>query len=184
MVRHSIIIGALFISISSCSKDVDNQIYPYTELAVMPGMIIESTNRYGTISIEATSELKRRYKWDDKIEDRVLIPRKNRWLGLLGAYDPASRFFWEFWKTSPRIVAEDSQLHFNDISEMETFLINSDSYADWSYTDRGLVVGYFITPERDQVNIEVYQIYINDVIPSNVPMDIVDQSSNSVRVKK
>lgn len=55
-----------------------------------PGMVIEATNKTGTVTIEYISPLKRRYKWDRFDEERTLIPREKRFMGKLGAYDPAS----------------------------------------------------------------------------------------------
>ena len=100
---------------------------------------------------------------DSYDELRTLIPRKERWLGLIGAYNPAEQSIWNIF--SPRIVAEDSQLHFNNKSELEKWIFQSKEVKDWVYTNDGLVVGFFKSSNRNQVNIEVYQLYVDGVKP-------------------
>jgi len=149
----------------ACSDSVPTEPYPYTELAMEPGMIIEAKNKNGTVIIEYLSPLVRRYKWDKYDEKRTLIPRKERFLGRLGAYDPASTFFWE---RGPRIVANDSQKHFQNMEEVKAQLHESSDVMDWVYTNDGLVVGFEKTTSRKQVNIDVYQYYINGKKPTKL----------------
>ena len=143
-----------------------NEPYHFTELAMQPNMTIEAINKHGMVSIEHLSKLKRRYRWDDYDEKRTLIPRAERWHGQLGAYDPASSYIWEIF--TPRIVAVDSQLHFTSLDEAKSWLHQSSTVMDWIYTDDGLVVGFVKSTERNQVNIEVYQIYIDDEKPTKL----------------
>jgi hypothetical protein len=42
------------------------------------------------------------------------------------------------------------------------------SVLDRVYTDDGFVVGFARSPERNQVNIEVYQLYLNGKKPSQL----------------
>lgn len=155
--------------LAACGNNsLEMQPYEYTELAMQPGMRIAATNKNGTIIIEAISPLKRRFQWENFDETRILIPRKERWMGRLGAYDPASRFFWEFWKPLPRIVANDSQLHFQSMQEIEAFLRQGRNFFDWVYTDSGLVVGFGLDDSRSQVNISVYQIYLDGEYPKSI----------------
>jgi len=87
-------------------------------------------------------------------------------LGRLGAYDPATAYFWEIFGT--RIVAEDSQVNFETMEDVEKWLHQGSAVLDWVYTDDGLVVGFVKTSSRNQVNIEVYQFYINGKKPSKL----------------
>lgn len=158
---------SLIFLLSSC-EDSRRQYVPYdfTELAMQPGMTVEAINKNGKVTIEYLSELERRYRWDEFDETRVLIPRKERWLGMLGAYDPADAQPWEIF--APRIVAEDSQLHFDELEDLRSWLKQGSSVLDWVYTDDGLVIGFARSPERNQVNIEVYQLYLNGKKPSQL----------------
>ena len=155
------------ITLFACDKtDIQLEPYSFTELAMQPDMVIEASNKNGTVIIEYISPLERRYKWGDHNEKRTLIPRKQRFTGRLGAYDPASAYFWEIF--APRIVADDSQLHFENMKDLKTWLFQGSAVSDWVYTDDGLVVGFFESPSRNQVNIDVYQLYINGEKPSKL----------------
>jgi hypothetical protein len=147
-------------------SDEGNLPYEYTELAMEPGMRIEATNKNGTVVIDYIEPLKRRFRWDDYDEERTLIPRKERWLGELGAYDPASAWIWEVWKI--RIVSSDSQLHFESMEDIEKWLYQGSAVEDWVYTDDGLVVGFSRNPNRNQVGIQVFQFYLNGEKPKKL----------------
>ena len=152
-------------NLTACGESAPTEPYPYTELAMEPGMIIEATNKNGTVIIEYISPLERRYKWGRYDEKRTLIPRKERFRGLLGAYDPASTFLISY---GPRIVADDSQRHFQNMEEVNAKLYESSAVMDWVYTDDGLVVGFSKDPTSKAVNIDVYQYYINGKKPTEL----------------
>ena len=153
--------------LSGCDKrEAPTSPYPYTKLAMQPGMVIEAKNKNGTVHIEYLSPLERRYKWNGHDERRTLIPRKESWLGRLGAYDPATAYIWEIF--SVRIVAEDSQINFETMHDAEKWLYQGSAVMDWVYTDDGLVIGFAKTSSRNQVNIEVYQFYIDGEKPSGL----------------
>ena len=166
VIRILVVFVWLF-NLSGCKESgMEIESYPFTRLAMQPGMVIEARNKNGAVHIEYLSPLERRYKWDGHDERRTLIPRRESWLGLLGAYDPAPAYFWEIF--SPRIVAEDSQIDFENMADVEKWLYQSSAILDWVYTDDGLVVGFAKTSSRNQVNIDVYQIYINGEKPSKL----------------
>ena len=118
----------IIFNLFSCSDSVPTEPYPYTELAMEPGMMIEATNKNGTVIIEYLSPLERRYKWGRHDEKRTLIPRKERFMGLLGAYDPATTFLISY---GPRIVADDSQRHFKNMEEVKAQLYEGSAVMDW-----------------------------------------------------
>jgi hypothetical protein len=166
MVR-SLLIFLLVIYLLGCEGSArQTEPYSFTKLAMQPGMVIEATNKNGTVSIEYLSSLERRYKWNGQDEKRLLVPRKESWLGRIGAYDPATAYFWEIFDT--RIVAEDSQVDFETMEDVEQWLYQGSAVLDWVYTDDGLVIGFAKTSSRNQVNIEVYQFYINGKKPSKL----------------
>ena len=152
--------------ISCDNEERRTEPYIYTELAMQENMVIQASNKNGSVSIKYVSPLERCYKWDNYSECRTLIPRKDRFYGKLGAYDPATTYFWEFYKT--RIVAEDSQLNFKNREELKAWLYQGVDVFDWVYTDDGLVVGFVKSPDRNQVNIEVYQLLINNKKPNRI----------------
>ena len=161
------ILLSIFIAFNlvSCGESVPTEPYPYTELAMDPGIIIEATNKNGTVIIEYLSPLERRYRWGRYDEKRTLIPRKKRFRGRLGAYDPATTFLISY---GPRILANDSQRHFQNMEEVKAKLYESSAVMDWVYTNNGLVVGFSKDPTSKAVNIDVYQYYINGKKPTKL----------------
>ncbi len=141
--------------------------YPFTELAMQPGMIIEAKNKNGEFSVEWLGPLKREYRWNGKKATRTLIPRKERFTGRLGAYDPASAsFITLLFRT--RIVADDSIRNFSNMEEIDAKLYEGSAVSDWVYTDDGLVLGFSESPDRHQVNIDVYQFLLNGKKPISI----------------
>ncbi len=165
LTRNGLFSFVFFWILLSCD---DRRVLPYefTELAMESGMRIEASNKNGTVTIDYISPLTRRFRWDDYDEVRSLIPRKERWLGELGAYDPADAWVWEVWTI--RIVASDSRLHFDSMRDIDDWLYQSSDVLDWVYTDDGLVVGFRKKPSRNQVNIEVYQLYLSGEKPKKL----------------
>jgi hypothetical protein len=159
-----IIFCVLFLT-AACNyeKKIDAP-FAFTELAMQPGMEITATNKNGVVSVVYVDALTRLYQWDDYEERRTLIPRQKRWFGMLGAYDPASAYLWQMF--GPRIVAEDSQLNFQTREALNKWLKQSSQFFDWVYNNEGLVVGFAKSPDRKQVNIEVYQLYLNGRKPT------------------
>lgn len=140
--------------------------YQYTELAMSENMVIDAKNKYGVVRIEWKGPLERCFAWEEKHECRTLIPRKERYNGRLGAYDPAETFFWELFTT--RIVSEDSKINFENMQDMKLWLIQGSSVFDWVYTDDGLVIGFSKSTERNQINIYVYQLLVNNKKPTEI----------------
>ncbi len=141
--------------------------YHFTELAMQPGMIIEAQNKNGEFSIKWLGPLKREYGWNGEKAIRTLIPRKERFTGRLGAYDPASAsFITVMFRT--RLVADDSILNFSTMEEIEARLYEGSAVLDWVYTDDGLVLGFFESPDRHQVSIDVYQFLLNGKKPNGI----------------
>jgi hypothetical protein len=132
-----------------------------------PGMSIdEATYKNGTVIFDYVSPLVRRFRWDKFDEVRTLIPRKKHFLGELGAYDPAGAWVWEVWKI--RIISNDSQLHFESMEDIEKWLYQGSAVEDWVYIDDGLVVGFSKNSSRNEVDIQVYQFYLNGENPKKL----------------
>jgi hypothetical protein len=176
--RFNVYLLLLTIFIVSCDDSIAYKTDKFVGLAMVSGMQIKATNKNGTVIIEYLSPSKRRYIWEGYEEVRVLIPRKRKWLGMLGGYNPATRYFWEFWKPMPRIVANDSEIHFDNMDELVKFLYQGSEYYDWTYTDDGLIVGFGHDDTREQVNIDVFQAFVDGKKP-----DVIDGSrSDNIHV--
>jgi hypothetical protein len=88
--------------------------------------------------------------------------RTERFNGMLGVYSPGHNM------SGPRIVYVESELYFDSIQEGMAYLQDSAGY-DWVYTSDGLAVGYRQVPERRQVSIALYQLYVDRDKPSSLP---------------
>ena len=78
----------------------------------------------------------------------------------------------------PRIVANDSEIHFDNMDELVKFLYQGSEYYDWTYTDDGLIVGFGHDDTREQVNIDVFQAFVDGKKP-----DVIDGSrSDNIHV--
>ena len=148
------------------------------EAVMSPGEKIVATNANGTMAIRALTERKRQYEWNGQSKAIELIPRKERWNGVLGLYNPASEIFPMTLLNRTRIVAQEAELHFMTQEEALAWL-KLQRPMQWVYTAEGLVVGWFETPSRNQVNVDVLQIYINGEKPTQLP----GSANNAVRVE-
>lgn len=54
------------------------------------------------------------------------------------------------------------------MKDIEKELYQGSAVLDWVYTDDGLVVGFAKISSRRQVNIDVYQFYLNGKKPSKI----------------
>lgn len=146
---------------------------PETEVVMTRGMKIAATNRNGTIEIEAGRDSRRKYTWDGATREVLLVVRKARWYGSLGLYSPGSGISGTF---SPhngisRAVVEEGQQHFETIKDALKWLNQpyQQRTGDTKYTNSGLVVRWSKSPSRRQLNVDVWQIYINGKKPTHLP---------------
>ena len=164
--RVAVCLFALLVLGPGCGNDAS--VSKVRESVLGPGLSVEVANKYGSIRINYVSPTKRSYVWDNHSKIVQLIPRTDRWRGALGLYNPADA--WSFVTIFlPRLVVQEAEQHFNNIEEAEKFLMQGSNYMDWVYTDDGFVVGYGKTPSRQQVNIDIWQIYINGLKPNKLP---------------
>jgi hypothetical protein len=138
---------------------------PAHELVLEKGDAVTAENRHGTIRIEALTVLKRHYEWVGGHRTTDLIPRSSRWNGSYGLYQPATQ-----WVFDPRIrvVAEEGQLDFGSEAEALEWLSMQRPF-DWVYNGDGLVVGWFRSPQRNQVSVEVWQFLIRGEPATRLP---------------
>jgi hypothetical protein len=54
------------------------------------------------------------------------------------------------------------------MKEIEAKLYEGSAVSDWVYTDDGLVLGFSESPDRHQVNIDVYQFLLNGKKPNGI----------------
>lgn len=132
------------------------------ETVLTSGQVVRFHNNVGQGLIEYVSPLKRHYTFTNG-PDRVmkLIARKERFQGKLGLYHAGNRWFFEVWKPSDRIVAEEAKLDFDSLADALNFLKQGSSVSQWVWNDNGYVVGYWVSPQRRQVNVSLYRFYLD-----------------------
>lgn len=146
--------------------DDDPPVPKQSEIVMPPCSIIIAKNSWCTLTIIAGKGLKRSYSWEGDTRSVTMIPRKERWYGSLGLYYPGPGNHWQEHEGITRGVLEEGQQHFKSIGEAIKWL---NRHQPIVYRDDGLAVSFFKNPERHQLNVRVFQIYINGEKPSRIP---------------
>lgn len=144
------------------------QVKAGNEVVMAPGMKITATTRSGTIIITAVDDLTRSYTWEGATRSVEMWPRAERWYGSLGLYYPGPGEHWEDHNGITRGVVEEGQQHFKTMQAALQW-IHAQTVEPCVYRDDGLMVGWSKTLPRKQLNVEVWQIYINGKKPQRLP---------------
>jgi hypothetical protein len=157
----------MFISIA-CSERHQPKPGVRNEMVMSQGTTITATTPEGSIAITADAGFKRSYTWDGETRSATLWPRWERWNGSLGAYYPGPGEHWRSNHGITRGVLEEGQQHFQSIEEALKW-IGLQNHDHCVYRDDGLMVWWQRTPIRKQLNVEVWQIYIDNKRPTHLP---------------
>lgn len=166
-------------AMSSAVSRIRPQELSQTEFAMLPGEAITATNVNGTMKIVAVDWLNRDYTWEGATRTVTMLPRPERWYGSLGVYYPGLGNHWQEHHGITRGVVQEGQKHF-ETTESALEWLRSESWLPYVYNRDGLVVGWSKTPERNQLNVEVWQIVIN----GEKPKDLDGASDTRLRVEK
>jgi hypothetical protein len=165
IVSLSVVVGFRTISEDQIG---DGPIPAKNEVAMSPGSKITATTLQGKITITAGKGLKRSYTWDGATRSVEMEPRGNRWYGSLGIYFPGPGNHWENNNGITRGVVQEGQQHFKTIEEA-TKWINDQQWPSLVYRNDGLAVGWRKHLPRQQLNVDVWQIYIDGKKPTTMP---------------
>jgi len=136
------------------------------ELVMSKGMRILAKTPIGEIQIAAADGLERTYSWEGASRSATLWPRREkRWFGSYGAYFPGPGFHWQDHNGIRRGVLEEGQQHFDTLDQSIAWL-RLPYHSDCVYRNDGLVVCFSKNLSREQINVEVWQIYIGGTVPS------------------
>ena len=83
--------------------------------------------------------------------------------GVLGIYNPGDSR--ELPSGARRIVYEECEKHFSSVEEMERCLHSGSGVWDRTCSVDGLVLGIAVVENRNQINIQVWQLYVNGSKP-------------------
>ena len=135
------------------------------ESVMTTGMIIEATNTFGRIRIEASEGTRRIFFWNGAKESVRLRRRPSRWQGSFGLYSPGG---------GPRVhlIVEEGQQHFCSECEASEWLLRERDRMGWACTSNGLVVGWYRAKKPDSdywaVVVVTWQILINGHEPTRL----------------
>ncbi len=138
-----------------------------SEIVMIPGMKITAVTVDGPIAITCGTGLKRSYTFEGATRSVEMWPRDERWYGSLGLYYPGPGDHWRAHNGISRGVLEEGQQHFQSEQEALDWLARR-KWMPYVYTADGLVVGWSKTLPRRQLNVEVWQIYINGHKPKGL----------------
>jgi hypothetical protein len=153
---------------------------------MVEGMSISFTNSHGPMTVTAGEGFERRYTWAGGTRTVMMIPRRKRWYGCLGMYNPGAYITGKLkpWKEHDgikRYVVEEGQRHFTNTTDALRWIrqgSGAPDNLDYVYNDTGLVVGMDKQPrsleERRKTDfpgtleVDVWQIYIDGKKPQKL----------------
>ena len=148
------------------------------ELVMPEGTRLVAETDLGPLSIVSGPGYERTYTWDQNGCSRSVVqwPRSERWYGAYGIYFPGPGDHWAACNGIARGVLEEAQMHFASaanalawIEYRQSFCRPESGYTcSMRYTNDGLVVVFGKVMARRQLDVGVYQIYINGVKPGNL----------------
>jgi hypothetical protein len=119
-------------------------------------------NPNGSGKIIYVSEFVRRYEMNGNFYNVELVQRAKAFDHRNGIYNPG-----ETWGpinigdgVPSRFVVDESELRFSTMAECSRFFKEGAAYEKWVSNDQGLVLGFDLSPERDQVNVSLYRCFI------------------------
>ena len=137
-----------------------------------PGLSVSATNENGEAEITYVNRITRQFVVNDKKSTVRMIPRARRFAGMMGLYEPASRIFFSL---GTRWVVADELINFENQKELDRFLYQGSAVFDWVFTDDGLTVGFFSSPDGANVNVDVFQLFVNGIKPTKIEGSRPDQ---------
>lgn len=139
-----------------------------TEVVMAPGSTITAETMTGTITITAGKGLLRSYTWEGATRSVEMGARKVRWYGSLGLAFPGPGDHWKEHNGITRGVLEEGQMRFASLAAAMKWINDHGKGMPLVYRNDGLLVGFGKNLSRKQLNVEVWQIYINGKKPTSL----------------
>lgn len=151
------------------------------EIVMPPNSTVTAKTDSGTISIKSGEGLKRYYTWEGVTRSVVMGPREERWYGSFGIYYPGPENHWlPKHNGISRGVLEEGQQHFDTLEEAEAWV--KKQCPGCVYNDNGLVVCFSKELDREQLNVDIWQIYIGGQTPSQYQETGSDFQEKAARI--
>lgn len=167
--RAFLLITALAVGSCSPMPTIDPR-----EVVLLPGQSIHAENMNGSITVTYISKYKRKFEWDGHNIIQTMNPRTERLYGRMGLVGPEPTFY--FGKEG-RLLTNEYSIFCKNEDEVRAFLYEGSAIMDWVYTRDGLALGFGKTPGRDQVDVDIVQIYVDGRKPEIEPRGIVELKS-------
>ena len=130
-------------------------------------MRITARTPSGELNIEGRAGFTRAFSGPGWSKVSTLTPRRKRWYGSLGLYDPAGST-----KQSGRVIVDEGRQFFASESEALRYLQSLRGYfGELTFSSQGLVVAYKVIPVKDGApirSIAVWQCYIQGRRPASL----------------
>jgi hypothetical protein len=137
---------------------------------IPPGKDRKVKTSQGVVTIRATERYERTYSWGGCRRTTDLGPRNQRWNGSLGIYSPGTGFHWRECEGVARAAVEEGQQHFATVDEAMDWLKARAESMPYAYRNDGLAVGWrTVIPDRKQLEVHVWQIFIDGKKPRSLP---------------
>lgn len=142
---------------------------PAPEVVMVPGSEIAASTPWGRIKVVAGDAYRRTYHWGKCSGSVTMWPRKERWYGSLGLYWPGPGFHWRECEGVARAVTEEGQQHFETVEAAFEWIRTRSDWMPYVYRNDGLVVGWrTVIPDRKQLNVEVWQLFVAGKKPNRL----------------
>lgn len=176
MKQNLLFLMVIMVSFSGCSLMETMKPTEAIEMkayhAVMTaGQEVNFENPNGSGKISYVSDFMRRYEINGRIYDVNLVQRSKEFDHRNGIYNPG-----ETWGPLPladgvpsRFVVDESEIRFNTNEECDRFFKEGAAYEKWVCNNQGLVLGFDLSPSRDQVNVSLYRCYIAGELMKALP---------------
>jgi hypothetical protein len=147
-------------------KEGDPPIPQINEIVMPPNATITAETQAGKIIIKSGKGLKRYYTWENATRSVVMWPRAERWYGSLGLYYPGPGSHWlPKHNGISRGVLEEGRQYFTSEKEATEWINQQMKWFPTVYRDDGLLVGFGKSLEREQLDVNVWQLFIDGKKP-------------------
>ena len=138
---------------------------PVAGAVLTPGQYVVAANKFGGVRISYVDAITRRYEWQNNSRVVTMKRRPEPFRGKVGMYNPNEGGLFD---RKQRLLVQEHTINYETEKELYASLYEGSAVMDWVYTEDGLVVGYGIFPDRDQVNLELFQILLRGKKPTGL----------------
>lgn len=131
------------------------------------GVSIEARKDGSSVKVTSGKGIDRVYEWERCKLKSDMGPRKQRWYGSMGIYDPAASSSFSFGGCSgiSRTVVQEGQIHFDDMRLAQRWVERHPKGYNTVWTNEGLLVSWSIVAGRQQLSVDVWQMCVNGKRP-------------------